>query len=279
MASPSAFDMMPCRASIAACAADAATSCSISRRSTSTETLIAAITAEGPAAKRPPQIGLTGPAVAAGWSSLSPAAPGTVEADGDEGMSARTFGLVLAAVILLSAAPFASGAPKVTGTNVAACSEVPPTLAKFRPASNGAMLPAAPFVQADGAERPLAELRGRGLVLNFWATWCAPCVKEMPSLDRLASQAEARELQVLALSADREGAPVVSKFYAANGIVHLPVALDRTGRAARALGVSGLPTTVLFDADGREVGRLVGIAEWDAPSAVDFLATCLTRRG
>jgi thiol-disulfide isomerase/thioredoxin len=126
-----------------------------------------------------------------------------------------------------------------------------------------------------GNEKSLADLRGRGLIVNFWATWCAPCVKEMPALDRLARVADERGLQVLALSADREGASVVREFYRKNDIRHLSVAIDKLSRVARAVGIDGLPTTVLYDSEGREAGRVIGVAEWDTPAALDFLSRCL----
>ena len=101
----------------------------------------------------------------------------------------------------------------------------------------------------------------------------------MPALDRLAAAADGHGLRVLALSADRGGAPVVRNFYEVNGIGHLPVAFDTQSRVARAVGVDGLPTTVLYNAAGREVGRVVGVAEWDAPAALDFLGDCLAAHG
>lgn len=159
-----------------------------------------------------------------------------------------------------------------------ACAAAPAALGRYQPAKPGAVLPAAPFVEADGSERPLDGLRGAPLLVNFWATWCAPCVKEMPALDRLATQPPAG-LHVLTLSADREGASVVRQFYETNGIRNLPVALDKTGRVARAAGVSGLPTTILYDAEGREAGRVVGTAAWDVPEAVAFLTACLAGGG
>ncbi len=173
--------------------------------------------------------------------------------------------------------PIAAGASAAEPAPSPACAAPPPALGKYQPGKPGAALPAAPFVAADGSERPLEALRGKPLLVNFWATWCAPCVKEMPALDRLAAQPPAG-LQVLTLSADREGAAVVRQFYEANGIRNLPVALDKTGRVARAAGVSGLPTTILYDAQGREAGRVVGVAEWDAAEALAFLAACLAGR-
>ena len=80
---------------------------------------------------------------------------------------------------------------------------------------------------------------------------------------------------MLALSADREGAPVVREFYDKNNIRHLPVAIDKLSRVARAVGIDGLPTTVLYDLEGREAGRVIGVAEWDTPAALDFLSRCL----
>lgn len=171
--------------------------------------------------------------------------------------------------ILLNAAAFASTAA------AGACAAPPPELGAFQPASGAKSLPAVPFVDAAGREQPLNGLVGMGLVVNLWATWCPPCVEEMPALDRLAAQGKALGLRVLALSADREGAAMVRKFYDVNSIRNLDVALDRPSRVARALAATGLPTTVLFDAAGREVGRVVGVAKWDAPAVIDFLSHCL----
>lgn len=177
----------------------------------------------------------------------------------------------LVAAILLNGAGFASSAPR-------ACTPPPAALGKYQPAMEGKQIPATAFIDADGTEKSLADLRGQGLIVNFWATWCAPCVKEMPALDRLAEVAGPRGLRVLALSADREGASVVRRFYDVNRIGHLPVALDKMSRVARAIGVDGLPTTVLYDSEGREIGRVIGVAEWDTPAAVDFLGDCLPAR-
>jgi thiol-disulfide isomerase/thioredoxin len=187
-------------------------------------------------------------------------------------MRSALLGFGLVAAILLNGAAFASSAPT-------ACASPPPTLGKYKPTPHVKEIPAVAFVDADGNEKSLTDLRGKGLVLNFWATWCAPCVREMPALDRLAEAGGLRGVRVLALSADREGAPVVRKFYEATRVGHLPIAVDKMGRVARAVGVDGLPTTVLYDAQGDEVGRVIGVAEWDAPAAIDFLAGCLAAQG
>lgn len=153
------------------------------------------------------------------------------------------------------------------------CDQPPAELHRFE-AGSGREAPSVPFLVGDD-ERTFADFRGKALVVNLWATWCAPCVTEMPALNRLSERIAADGIAVLPLSADREGARVIEKFYAVNGIDHLPVMVDRMGKVARSLGVPGLPTTVLYDREGREVGRVVGTAEWDAPEAMSFLRACL----
>ena len=118
------------------------------------------------------------------------------------------------------------------------------------------------FFEDGEKRRTIADYRGSGVVMNFWATWCAPCVREMPSLDRL--QAKVPGIRVLALSVDRGGARVIETFYRKHGIANLDVLADRGAKLMRKLGVRGLPTTLLIDADGNEVGRVVGPAEWDS---------------
>ncbi|HYN38958.1 MAG TPA: TlpA disulfide reductase family protein [Rhodospirillales bacterium] len=184
------------------------------------------------------------------------------------------FGLAVLAILTMTATgASASGEPR------AACAAPPAALGKYQPAKPDAALPAAPFVDAEGVDRPLDGLRGQALVLNVWATWCAPCVEEMPALDRLAAQTKQTGVRVLALSADREGGAVVRRFYEVNAIRHLPVALDKTARVARATGIGGLPTTLLYDAAGREIGRVTGVAAWDSSEVTAFLAACLAGRG
>lgn len=110
-----------------------------------------------------------------------------------------------------------------------------------------------------------ADFSGKGLIVNFWATWCAPCVAEMPALDKTQAALGSQGLAVLALSSDRAGKSQVEAFYKRNGIHNLPILLDPRGAAARAFGARGLPTSVLVDRRGQEVARLEGEAEWDHP--------------
>jgi thiol-disulfide isomerase/thioredoxin len=156
-----------------------------------------------------------------------------------------------------------------------ACRTPPGALGKFSATTERVMTPGAPFLDENEKERALADFRGSGLVVNFWATYCAPCVKEMPALDRLSKAIRKDGIVVLALSADREGVPVVKKFYEKNGLGNLSIAIDKMNKIGRGLGVQALPTTVLFDGDGREIGRVVGSAEWDAPEAIRFLRDCI----
>jgi thiol-disulfide isomerase/thioredoxin len=121
---------------------------------------------------------------------------------------------------------------------------------------------------AAGGAHALAEFAGRGVVLNLWATWCVPCVAELPSLAALAARLASAGVVVVPLSSDRGGAAVVQKFYAGHAIAGLDVWLDPKGAAASALRARGLPTTLLIDRQGRERGRLEGGADWASDAAV-----------
>jgi len=160
-------------------------------------------------------------------------------------------------------------------TQTASCGAAPEALAAFKPADPASAEGAVTFADGAGAPRTLADFRGRGVVLNFWATWCAPCVREMPALDRLRAILEADGIAVLAVSGDRGGAPVVETFYKEHDIGNLPVLVDKGLRGARARKIAGLPTTLIIDRDGRELGRLAGAAEWDTPEAVSFIRSCI----
>ncbi|MGF1639463.1 MAG: TlpA disulfide reductase family protein [Rhodospirillales bacterium] len=175
---------------------------------------------------------------------------------------------VVAAVIVMISAAHASAAER-------ACRTPPASLGDFETGSAGTAAPAEPFLENGETERTLADFRGRGLVVNLWATWCPPCIKEMPALDRLARAVAADGIVVLPLSSDRGGAEVVGRFYAKAGITDLPLIIDDKSRLTRAVGATGLPTTVLYDAGGREVGRVLGVAEWDDADTIAFLRACL----
>ncbi|MFZ1414229.1 MAG: TlpA disulfide reductase family protein [Defluviicoccus sp.] len=155
------------------------------------------------------------------------------------------------------------------------CSAAPATIGRFKPATQPQAAPTVPFYDAAGTARTFAGYRDQPLIVNLWATWCAPCVQEMPALDRLAELLRAGGIAVLALSSDREGAPVVRRFFENHAIRRLEILIDRKTAVTRALAAPGLPTTILFDRTGRELGRVVGVATWDAPDTVAFLGRCL----
>jgi thiol-disulfide isomerase/thioredoxin len=136
-------------------------------------------------------------------------------------------------------------------------------------------VPELQFTDGDGQPRTLAEFRGKVVLLNIWATWCLPCRKEMPTLDRLQAELGGPDFEVVALSTDRGGPEVVKKFYAENGIAHLAIHIDTSSQAGFTLATAGLPTTLLIDRQGQEIGRLVGPAEWDAPDMIAFLKSIL----
>ena len=117
----------------------------------------------------------------------------------------------------------------------------------------------------------LEDLRGRAVLLNLWASWCMPCVAELPALDRLIPKAAAMGVAVVPLSLDRGGKIAVVNTYARLGITALPVRTDEARAAAEKLGVTALPVSLLLDAQGREVARYVGAADWNGPQAAAML--------
>jgi thiol-disulfide isomerase/thioredoxin len=128
------------------------------------------------------------------------------------------------------------------------------------------------FKDADGSARTLADFNGKVVLLNIWATWCIPCRKEMPALDRLQAHLGGPDLEVVPLSIDRGGIEVIRKFYDETGITHLAMYVDASGQAVQQLRVVGLPTTFLIDRAGLERGFVIGPAEWDSPEIADFLS-------
>ena len=119
------------------------------------------------------------------------------------------------------------------------------------------------FTDVEGRATDFAAFRGRGLVVNFWATWCPPCVAEMPALDRLHALVSREGIEVLALSNDRGGRAQVEPFFQRTGLRHMAIWLDPRGATGRALNIRVLPTTLILDRRGQEVARLQGEAEWD----------------
>jgi len=109
------------------------------------------------------------------------------------------------------------------------------------------------------------------ILLNVWATWCVPCRKEMPTLDRLQAKLGGDDFIVIPLSIDRGGAAAVKRFYQEIGIKKLRIYVDSSSHASHGLGVPGVPTTLLIDREGREVARKLGEAEWDGSAMVSLI--------
>jgi thiol-disulfide isomerase/thioredoxin len=128
-------------------------------------------------------------------------------------------------------------------------------------------LPEVRFQDANGAEKSLADWRGKVVLVNLWATWCAPCRKEMPALDRLQKELGSPKFEVVAISVDRTGLAGARKFLDETKVENLALYADPTTRLSSQLKAVGLPITVLLDTEGREIGRLVGPAEWDSEDA------------
>ena len=137
--------------------------------------------------------------------------------------------------------------------------------------SAGELMPAIALTNPSGGALNTGALQGEPVLVNLWATWCAPCVAEMPLLDELAAEYDGR-LRVVTVSQDLTGAKAVEPFFAARKFTHLEPWLDPETAFGFALGDVALPTTVLYDAAGQEVWRVQGGYDWgseEARAAID----------
>ena len=123
------------------------------------------------------------------------------------------------------------------------------------------------FLSEDGAEMTLAEYEGRIVVLNFWATWCAPCRVEMPHLSALQADLGGDDFAVVTVATGRNALPAMQMFFDEIGVDNLPLHTDPRQALARDMGVLGLPVTIILDREGQEIGRLQGDADWASESA------------
>lgn len=124
------------------------------------------------------------------------------------------------------------------------------------------------FEDRDGRQRSLSDFHGKLVLLNVWATWCAPCRAEMPTLDRLQSALGGKDFEVVALSIDRGGQSVVDRFFKETKLRSLAIYVDKTMDAQARLNIVGVPTTLLIGPDGRELARHAGPAVWDSPEVI-----------
>lgn len=151
--------------------------------------------------------------------------------------------------------------------NTPASGDAPP---RFTVLAEPRRLPTIVFVDGAGQSIGLEHFRGKVVLLNIWATWCPPCRKEMPSLDRLQARLGSKDFEVVALSIDKgeKSVEAVKSFYSSLRLGHLQIYNDPEGAAGFDLGVVGVPATLLLDREGREIGRMSGAAAWDSPEAI-----------
>jgi thiol-disulfide isomerase/thioredoxin len=123
------------------------------------------------------------------------------------------------------------------------------------------------FLDADGKEKTLKEFKGKVVLVNFWATWCAPCIRELPSIDRLQAELSGDDFTVLAINEDRGGAETAAPFLEKLGLKNLTATADKHMALSRAMGVRGMPSTYIVSRTGAIMGVLTGPTEWDSPEA------------
>lgn len=157
---------------------------------------------------------------------------------------------------------------------VHADSAPPPALAKLVPDAKPKAIPAVAFTDAKGERLSLASFRGHPVLLNLWATWCGPCVQELPALARLARAIP--DLKIVAVSEGQDSVTATTAFLKAHGAGALATYRDSDHAFLAAMGAFGLPLSALIAPDGRERARAIGPAQWDDPQAVAWLKATIT---
>jgi thiol-disulfide isomerase/thioredoxin len=137
----------------------------------------------------------------------------------------------------------------------------------------------APFTAEDGSEMMLSEYHGKYVLLNLWATWCAPCRKEMPMLSELQAELGGDAFEVVTIATGRNAPPAMKKFFEEIGVNNLPLHRDSKQKVAREMGVFGLPVTIILDPDGNEIARMTGDADWSSDNAKAMLTLLIGGEG
>lgn len=176
------------------------------------------------------------------------------------GIVAALAGLAALALVLRQPRDAAAPPPAFTGQS-----------SNFSPFDTPRPVPEAAFSDRDGRARMLAEWKGKVVLVNFWATWCAPCVAEMPALDRLQKTLGGADFEVVAISVDQGGMKPVEPFLARYQLSSLTPYLNPDASLFRALGEKSLPVTYIIGRDGRAVGRMEGAAEWDSAAGKSLI--------
>jgi thiol-disulfide isomerase/thioredoxin len=183
-------------------------------------------------------------------------------------------GRVPGAAVQLAQAP-AQPSPTPTAVDLQALATG--SMAAFKATSPPAVFSGVAIVDAAGKPRPIEGWKGRVVLLNLWAMWCAPCLKEMPDLDKLKVDLGGADFDVVALNIDK--APEkAQKFLSDNNIKALEFLRDPTAKAFVSVNSQGMPTTLLLDRQGREIGRLVGPAEWNSAEAKALISTAVAAK-
>jgi thiol-disulfide isomerase/thioredoxin len=187
-------------------------------------------------------------------------------------------------IVCVSAVPAAAIVAVLTAWGATILPAADNSLSAASNSSDGAPFTALPvprpvaafsFTDHDDAPLTLADFHGRVVLLNLWATWCGPCRKEMPALDRLQEKLGGSGFTVLPLSIDHRGGDAVARFYRELGLKSLGIYLDKSANVTYAVNAVGMPTTLLIDTQGRELGRVIGPAEWDGAAMLLRLTSYL----
>jgi thiol-disulfide isomerase/thioredoxin len=149
-------------------------------------------------------------------------------------------------------------------------------MAAFLVKADRPVVPDLAFKDSTGSEVKLSKWQGRVVLLNLWATWCAPCRREMPTLNDLQKQLGSKDFEVVALSVDRKGIEASAAFLKDTGADALGLYIDETATSLNMLQALGLPVTLLIDRKGREIGRLLGPAEWNSAEALALMKAALS---
>jgi thiol-disulfide isomerase/thioredoxin len=148
-------------------------------------------------------------------------------------------------------------------------------LAAFVVKAERKLLPDIGFYDGDGKAMKIGQWKGRVVLVNLWATWCAPCRKEMPALAELQAKLGSKDFEVVAISIDRKGIEASAAFLKETGADALKLYVEPSARILNDLQALGLPATVLIDRQGHEIGRLLGPAEWNSPEAINLIEAAL----
>ncbi len=194
---------------------------------------------------------------------------------------------VICAALIIIAVGFVASRPKpelAAAPVAAATDEKPAVEAEKKPSVADIVwhetpqpLPTTVFKDGADADKTLADFAGKVMVVNFWATWCAPCVKEMPTLDALQGKLGGPGFEVLTISQDREGAKVAKPFVEKNQWKNLGLYVEAPGKFARDAKLRGLPTSLIVDKNGQEVGRIEGDLDWNSPEVEKVLRDLMAK--